>query len=117
MKKSRTSRQLKEALKAPTVSVQVPLPMLLSLEMARQSFLDVYISAGLEVLARGMEEDRTALGGAKETHDSERQAVRWGKTPRAVTEVPGTADPVPGTADPGTSFDPEARRDRSAWHW
>ena len=29
--------------------------MLVSLEMARQSFLDVCISAGLEVLARGME--------------------------------------------------------------
>ncbi len=33
MKKSRTSGHLKEAPQAPTVSVQVPLPMLLSLEM------------------------------------------------------------------------------------
>ncbi len=85
MKKSRTSRHLKEAPKAPTVSVQVPLPMLLSLEMARQSFLDVCISAGLEVLARGMEEDRTAQCGAKGAHDSERKAVRWGKTSSEVT--------------------------------
>ena len=85
MKKSRTSGHLKEAPQAPTVSVQVPLPMLLSLEMARQSFLDVCISAGLEVLARGMEEDRTALCGAKGAHDSGRQAVRWGKTSSEVT--------------------------------
>ncbi len=85
MKKSRTSRHLREAPKAPTVSVQVPLPMLLSLEMARQSFLDVCISAGLEVLARGMEEDRTAVCGAKGAHDSERNAVRWGKTSSEVT--------------------------------
>ncbi len=85
MKKSRTSRHLKEAPKAPTVSVQIPLPMLLSLEMARQSFLDVCISAGLEVLARGMEEDRTAQCGAKGAHDNGRQAVRWGKTSSEVT--------------------------------
>ena len=86
MTKSRTSRHLKEAPAPPTVSVQVPLPMLLSLEMARQSFLDVCISAGLEVLARGMEEDRTALCGApKGKHHSERQAVRWGETSSEVT--------------------------------
>ena len=86
MKKSRTSRHLKEAPKPPTVSVQVPLPMLLSLEMARQSFLDVCISAGLEVLARGMEEDRTTLCGAtKGKHNGERQALRWGKTSSEVT--------------------------------
>ena len=85
MKKSRTSGHLKEAPSAPTVSVQVPLPMLVSLEMARQSFLDVCISAGLEVLARGMEEDRTELCGAKGSHDSERKAVRWGKTSSEVT--------------------------------
>lgn len=86
MTKSRTSGHLKEAPQPPTVSVQVPLPMLLSLEMARQSFLDVCISAGLEVLARGMEEDRTALcGAAKGKHNSERQAVRWGKTSSEVT--------------------------------
>lgn len=41
MKKSRTSLHLKEAPEPPTVSVQVPLPMLMGLEMARQSFLDV----------------------------------------------------------------------------
>ncbi len=85
MKKSRTSTHLKEAPEAPTVSVQIPLPTLMSLEMARQSFLDVCIAAGLEVLARGMEEDRTDLCGAKGAHDSKRQAVRWGKTSSEVT--------------------------------
>ena len=85
MKKSRTSTHLKEVPEPPTVSVQVPLPMLMSLEMARQSFLDVCISAGLEVLSRGMEEDRTALCGTKGSHNSERQAVRWGKTSSEVT--------------------------------
>ena len=59
------------------VSVQIPLPMLWSLELAHQSFLDVCISAGQEVLARGMEEDRMALCGAKGQHDEKRQVVRW----------------------------------------
>lgn len=85
MKKRRTSSSLKEAPKAPSVSVQVPLPTLLSLQMARESFLDMCICAGLEVLAHGMEEDRTNLCGAKGRHDSERQAVRWGKTSSEIT--------------------------------
>ncbi len=93
MKKSRTSAHLKKApeppmVKAPEppmVSVQIPLPMLWSLEMAQQSFLDLCITAGQEVLAQGMEEDRTARCGAKGQHDEKRQAVRWGRTSSEVT--------------------------------
>ncbi len=85
MKKNRTSADLKEAPEAPTISVQIPLPMLWSLELARQSFLDLCISAGQEVLARGMEEDRTALCGAKGQHNRQRQAMRWGRTSSEVT--------------------------------
>lgn len=85
MKKTRTSSTLKKAPEPPVVSVQIPLPMLWSLELARQSFLDLCISAGQEVLARGMEEDRKALCGAKGEHDSQRRAVRWGNTPSEVT--------------------------------
>ncbi len=85
MKKNRTSFHLKEAPAAPVVSVQVPLPMLVSLQAARQSFLDLCILAGQEVLARGMEEDRTALCGAKGQHDEQRQGMRWGQTASEVT--------------------------------
>ena len=54
MKKNRTSSHLKEAPAAPVapvVYVQVPLPMLVSLQTARESFLDLCILAGQEVLA------------------------------------------------------------------
>lgn len=89
MKKSRTSAGPRkgpvEAPAPPLVSVQVPLPMLVSLEALRQSFLDLCISAGQEVLTRALEEDRTALCGPKGQHDPERRAVRWGKTSSEVT--------------------------------
>lgn len=85
MKKGRTSTHLKEAPEPPMVSVQVPLPMLVSLQLARQSFLDLCIAAGQEVLMRGMEEDRTTLCGEKGKHDGQRQATRWGKASSEVT--------------------------------
>ena len=85
MKKSRTSTHLKEVLELPVVSVQIPLPMLVGLQAARQSFLDLCILAGQEVLTRGMEEDRTTLCGEKSQHDAERQATRWGTTKSEVT--------------------------------
>ena len=88
MKKSRTSagpREVPQAPSPPQVSVQVPLPMLVSLEALRQSFLDLCIAAGQEVLSRALEEDRTALCGPKGQHDPQRQAVRWGKTSSEVT--------------------------------
>lgn len=85
MKKTRTTSQLKKAPEPAMVSVQIPLPMLWSLELARQSFLDLCIAAGQEVLAQGMEEDRRALCGAKGEHNSQRQAVRWGRTSSEVT--------------------------------
>ncbi len=88
MKKSRTSagpRKVPEEPPPPLVSVQVPLPMLVSLEALRQSFLDLCIAAGQEVLTRAMEEDRTALCGPRGQHDRQRQAVRWGKSSSEVT--------------------------------
>jgi transposase-like protein len=59
--------------------------MLVSLEALRQSFFDLCIAAGQEVLSRALEEDRTALCGPKGQHDAQRQAVRWGKTSSEVT--------------------------------
>ncbi len=85
MKKSRTSSPLKEAPEPPMVPVQIPLPMLVSLQAVRESFLDLCILVGQEVLARGMEEDRTALCGQKGQHDPSRQAQRWGNTASEVT--------------------------------
>lgn len=85
MKKSRTSTHLKEVPEPPLVSVQIPLPMLVGLQLAQQSFLDLCILAGQEVLTRGMEDDRTVLCGEKGQHDDERQATRWGKTSSEVT--------------------------------
>ncbi|MGH9779188.1 MAG: IS256 family transposase [Candidatus Acidiferrales bacterium] len=72
-------------LSGPEVSVQVPLPLVASLRWVRQSFLDLCILVGQQVLARGMEEDRSALCGARGRHDDGRQAVRWGRTPSEVT--------------------------------
>lgn len=69
----------------PEVSVQVPLPLVASLRWVRQSFLDLCILVGQQVLARGMEEDRSALCGPRGRHDDGRQAVRWGRTPSEVT--------------------------------
>lgn len=85
MKKSRTSARLKKAPEPPLVPVQIPLPMLVSLQAVQESFLDLCILVGQEVLARGMEENRTALCGEKGQHDQDRQAVRWGMTASEVT--------------------------------
>lgn len=50
----------------------------------RSELLEVWISAGLEVLTRGMEKDRADLCSAG-GHDGERQAERQGTTSSEVT--------------------------------
>lgn len=87
MRKNRTDVRLKKVLEErPTlVPVQVPLPMLVALQGARQSFVDLCVLAGQAVLRGAMEEDRAALCGPKGEHDKQRAAHRWGKTPSEVT--------------------------------
>lgn len=67
------------------VPVQVPLPMLIALRAAQQSFVDLCILAGQEVLRGAMEADRAALCGPRGKHDKQRRAHRWGSAPSEVT--------------------------------
>ena len=70
---------------AKEVAVQVPLPLVTSLRAIRQSFFELCILVGQQVLAHGMEQDRVALCGPKGRHDTGRRAVRWGETASEVT--------------------------------
>ena len=68
-----------------TVSVQMPLAMLAALEDSRSAFFGLCVEAGRSVLEAMMEADRTATCGPKGRHDAERDAVRGGSAPSAVT--------------------------------
>ncbi len=68
-----------------TVSVQMPLAMLAALEDSRSAFFGLCVEAGRSVLEAMMEADRTATCGPKGRHDAERNAVRGGSAPSAVT--------------------------------
>ena len=67
------------------VSVQMPLAMLEALEDSRSAFFGLCVEAGRSVLEAMMEADRTATCGPKGRHDAEREAIRGGTTPSAVT--------------------------------
>ena len=54
---------------AGEVAVQVPLPLVASLRAIRQSFFELCILVGQQVLAHGMEQDRVALCGPKGRHE------------------------------------------------
>lgn len=86
MKKNRTLRTVHQApaLSAPTVTVQMPLPMLASLEDVRLGFHTLCIDAGRQVLSAMMEQDRTALCGPKWRANPEREAQRAGHTTSLV---------------------------------
>lgn len=77
--------KLSEVENPQMVPVQVPLPMLAGLRAVRESFLDLCILAGQEVLNSALEQDRTDLAGPKGRHNSQRRAVRWGQAPSEVT--------------------------------
>jgi transposase-like protein len=68
-----------------TVSVQMPLAMLATLEDSRSAFFGLCVEAGRSVLEAMMEADRTATCGPKGRHDAERDTVRGGSAPSAVT--------------------------------
>jgi putative transposase len=90
MKKSRTDCRPSQVpppppASPPEVSVQIPLPLLSSLRAVGESFFELCVLVGQQVLAQGMEEDRTALCGPKGRHNASRRAVRWGTTASEVT--------------------------------
>jgi putative transposase len=86
MKKNRTLRTAHQAppLSAATVTVQMPLPMLASLEDVQLGFHTLCIDAGRQVLSAMMEQDRTALCGPKWRPNPEREAQRAGHTTSLV---------------------------------
>lgn len=73
------------ALRAPAVSVQIPLPMLASLQAAGEDLFALFVDTGREVLKAMMEHDRVALCGPKGKRLPERAAVRAGSSASAVT--------------------------------
>ena len=82
MKKSRTLRTTHQAPQAvaPTVTVQMPLPMLAAMSEVGQSFQSLCIAAGRQVLSAMMEHERTALCGPKWIPNPAREAGRAGST-------------------------------------
>lgn len=76
MKRSRTGRLRGEA---PMATGQVPLPLLEVLADTRTAFFGLCLTAGERVLAAMMEQDRTALCGAKNVPDPTRTAYRAGR--------------------------------------
>lgn len=73
------------ALRAPVVSVQIPLPVLESLQTAHGDLVALFVDTGREVLRAMMEQDRVAMYGPKGKRLPERAAVRAGSTPSEVT--------------------------------
>jgi len=78
----RSSRQALVVVNAATV--QIPLPLLASLEDAERAFFGLCVETGKQGLGAMMEQDRIALCGPAGRHDAERQAVRAGHTESAV---------------------------------
>lgn len=82
MKKIRTVPTKRQASSevAPTVTIQLPLPMIAAMREVQHGFHSLCLDAGRRVLSAMMENDRTALCGPKWTPDGERKAVRGGST-------------------------------------
>ncbi len=68
-----------------TAIVEVPLPLLGAIANTEQSFLELCVDAGQQVLASMMEQDREDLCGPRWKRDPDRQAGRAGTTPSEVT--------------------------------
>jgi transposase-like protein len=65
-------------------TVEIPLPLLSSLEDAESAFFGLCVDTGKQVLAAMMEHDRVALCGPAGRHDPERLALRAGSTESAI---------------------------------
>ena len=68
-----------------TTSVQISLPLLEAFGRIENSFFDLCLDAGQQVLAAMMEQDREALCGPRGKRDPERSAGRGGTTQSEVT--------------------------------
>ena len=68
-----------------TTIVEIPLPLLGALGKVEQSFFELCIDAGQQVLASMMEQDREDLCGPRWKRDSDRKAGRAGTTKSEVT--------------------------------
>jgi len=86
MKKTRTltRRDQGPSISLPTVTVEMPLPMLAAMADVSESFHALCIDAGRHVLGAMMEHDRTALCGPKWQPDRERESVRGGSAPSLI---------------------------------
>ena len=86
MGKTRIRRTKRQMLKEvpESVTVQMPLPMLATLNDVRQGFHSLCIEAGKQVLAAMMEHDRTALCGPKWKGNPDRETMRVGHTTSLV---------------------------------
>ena len=73
------------ALRAPVVSIQIPLPVVESLLAAREDLFSLFVDTGRDVLRAMMEQDRVALCGPRGKRLPERAAVRAGSAPSEVT--------------------------------
>ena len=86
MKKSVTQpRQDQDSKEEEVVSVQLPLPLVLSLADVKASFFDLCVDAGRQVLTVMMENDRSALCGPKWKPNPQREAGRGGSSHSQVT--------------------------------
>ncbi len=68
-----------------TAIVEIPLPLLGALANTEQSFFELCIDAGQQVLASMMEQDREDLCGPRWKRDPDRRAGRAGTTKSEVT--------------------------------
>jgi len=86
MTKTRTPRGKRQELKElpQAVTVQMPLPLMATLNDVGQGFHSLCIEAGRQVLSAMMEHDRTGLCGPKWMPDPERKAMRGGHTTSLV---------------------------------
>lgn len=67
------------------VTVQMPLPLMVSLNDAQQGFFALCVKAGREVLSAMMEQDRVALCGPKGVPNATRRARRGGSVRGEIT--------------------------------
>jgi len=77
-----------------TMAVETPLPLLGAFFNIENSFFDLCIDAGQQVLSAMMEQDREDLCGPRWKRDSERRAGRAGTTKSEVT-LGGRRIPIP----------------------
>jgi transposase-like protein len=78
----KSSRQ--ELVVVNAASVEIPLPLLSTLENAQSAFFGLCVETGKQVLGAMMEHERVALCGPSGRHDGERRAIRGGSTESAI---------------------------------